>query len=130
MSIHVVAAIIRNKDNQILIARRREGKALAGFFEFPGGKVDEGESHEVALIREIYEEMGLHVVVGLFVKESEYNYAFGTIHLYGYACSIIGEIPEKIYSIDHDQVLWVDMDKLERYRFAPADIPIVAELSG
>ncbi|PKM58214.1 MAG: (deoxy)nucleoside triphosphate pyrophosphohydrolase, partial [Firmicutes bacterium HGW-Firmicutes-3] len=51
MSIHVVAAIIRSKENQILIARRREGKSLAGYFEFPGGKVDEGESHEVALIR-------------------------------------------------------------------------------
>jgi 8-oxo-dGTP diphosphatase len=130
MSIHVVAAIIRNKDNQILIARRREGKALAGYFEFPGGKVDEGESHEVALIREIYEELGLHIEVGSFVKESEYTYAFGTIHLYGYDCSIIGKIPDRINSIDHDQVLWVDTDKLEKYRFAPADIPIVAELSG
>jgi len=130
MSIHVVAAIIRNKDNQILIARRREGKALAGYFEFPGGKVDEGESHEVALSREIYEEMGLHIEVGTFFKESEYTYAFGTIHLYGYDCSIIGEIPDKIDSIDHDEVVWVDTDELMRYRFAPADIPIVAALGG
>jgi 8-oxo-dGTP diphosphatase len=130
MSIHVVAAIIRSKENQILIARRREGKSLAGYFEFPGGKVDEGESHEVALIREIYEELGLHIEVGSFVKESEYNYEFGTIHLHGYDCSIIGEIPDKIESIDHDKVLWVDTDELVRYRFAPADIPIVAALSG
>ncbi len=130
MSIHVVAAIIRNKENQTLIARRREGKALAGYFEFPGGKVDDEESHEEALIREINEELGLHIEVGSFVKESEYNDEFGTIHLHGYDCSIIGEIPDKINSIDHDQVLWVDTDELERYRFAPADIPIVAVLSG
>jgi 8-oxo-dGTP diphosphatase len=130
MSIHVVAAIIRNKDNQILIARRSEGKTLAGYFEFPGGKVDEGESHEVALIREIYEELGLHIEVGTFVKESKYTYEFGTIHLHGYICSIIGEIPDKFYSIDHDEVLWVDTDELEKYRFAPADITIVAALSG
>ncbi|PKM66558.1 MAG: 8-oxo-dGTP diphosphatase MutT [Firmicutes bacterium HGW-Firmicutes-2] len=130
MSIYVVAAIIRNKENQMLIARRREGKSLAGYFEFPGGKVDEGESHEVALIREIYEELGLHIEVGTFIEESEYTYEFGTIHLHGYVCTIIGEIPDKINSIDHDEVLWIDLDETERYRFAPADIPIVAALSG
>lgn len=129
MPIHVVAAIIKHH-NKTLIARRSEDKSLAGYWEFPGGKVDEGESNEAALVREIREELDLVVQVDGYRLTSIHDYEFGIIHLHGYDCHIEGEIPEKIHSTDHDQVLWVERSHLVDYIFAPADVPIIEHLIG
>ncbi|HOZ25570.1 MAG TPA: NUDIX domain-containing protein, partial [Thermomonas sp.] len=62
--IHVVAGVLRNTHGHVLLARRTEGRDLAGLWEFPGGKVEAGESPEVALVRELREELGIEATVG------------------------------------------------------------------
>ena len=76
--INVVAAAIE-KDGKIFCAQRPEGKSLGGYWEFPGGKLEEGESPEEALIREIYEELNSKIEIISFVNEASYDYDFGTV---------------------------------------------------
>ena len=73
--IHVVAAAIE-KDGKIFCAQRPEGKSLGGFWEFPGGKLEAGESPEQALIREIQEELNSEIEIISFVNEASYDYDF------------------------------------------------------
>jgi len=76
--INVVAAAIE-KDGKIFCAQRPEGKSLGGYWEFPGGKLEEGESPEEALIREIHEELNSQIEIISFVNEASYDYDFGTV---------------------------------------------------
>ena len=76
--INVVAAAIE-KDGKIFCAQRPEGKSLGGYWEFPGGKLEEGESPEQALIREINEELNSKIEIISFVNEASYDYDFGTV---------------------------------------------------
>ena len=70
----VSAVALIDKDNRVLLAKRPEGKAMAGLWEFPGGKVEAGETPEAALVRELQEELGIEVRIGEFICESEYQY--------------------------------------------------------
>lgn len=126
MSIHVVAAIIK-RDNEFLITRRASHKSLAGYWEFPGGKVDDGEKPEDALVREIKEELDVEVSVDSYYMRSEYSYDFGTVVLDSYFCQLVHAISD-IASTDHDKVIWCNRDNLQGYDFAPADIPIIKGL--
>lgn len=76
--INVVAAAIE-KDGKIFCAQRPEGKSLGGYWEFPGGKLEEGELPEEALIREIHEELNSQIEIISFVNEASYDYDFGTV---------------------------------------------------
>ena len=76
--INVVAAAIE-KDGKIFCAQRPEGKSLGGYWEFPGGKLEEGESPEEALIREIHEELNSQIEIISFVNEASYDYDLGTV---------------------------------------------------
>lgn len=125
--IHVVAAIIQ-KNEKVLITRRAAHKSLAGYWEFPGGKVDDNEEPKVALAREIQEELGIIVEVREFVESSIHRYDFGTIQLDGYTCKLV-ENKTEISSTDHDLLRWCSIEELENYDFAPADIPIVKKLA-
>jgi 8-oxo-dGTP diphosphatase len=120
----VTAAIIFNK-SKILIARRANNKHLAGFWEFPGGKVEEGESAEECLKREIGEELGINVKVGAFFMENHHHYGEKHILLKAYFCDLISG---NIVLNDHDQIEWVEKANLHKYDFAPADIPFVESL--
>lgn len=123
--IKVVAAIIKNGD-KILIARKREGKPLAGFYEFPGGKVEEGETPEESLVRELIEEMAIKIRVQEYVGKSIYDYGDGkVIELLGYTAEII---EGNIVLSDHDEYIWVKLEEINNYKLAPADIPIVEKL--
>lgn len=125
MSILVTAAII-NRDNQILLARRKPGKHLAGYWEFPGGKIEPGETPEMCLLREIKEELGLAIQVSTFFMENEHHYEDKSILLKAYFCTYLsGEVQLN----DHDQVHWVNKNELMNYRLAPADIAFIAPLN-
>ena len=104
IEIKVVAAILQ-KEDKILIARKKEGKPLAGYFEFPGGKIEKGETPEKSLIRELMEEMNIKIAIKEYVGESIYDYGNGkVISLLGYKSEIIdGEIKLS----DHDRYEWV-----------------------
>jgi 8-oxo-dGTP diphosphatase len=124
--IRVTAAIIFKGDN-ILIAKRSPLKHLAGFWEFPGGKVEEGESEEQCLKREIMEELGIEINVMKFFKENIHEYSDRTILLKAYLCEYING---KLLLKDHDSVEWVEKTQLKDFNFAPADIPFITFLNG
>lgn len=116
--IKVVAAILQ-KEDKILIARKKEGKPLAGYFEFPGGKIEKGETPEESLARELMEEMNIKIDVKEYVGESIYDYGNGkVISLLGYISEIIdGEIKLS----DHDRYEWVTLEEINNYKIAPAE---------
>lgn len=120
----VVAAILI-KDDQILIAQRAPDDPLAGLWEFPGGKVEEGEHPEQSLVREMREEFCIDVEVFDYFASSIFPYEKGTIRLLGYFCRWAGgEIEAQV----HSDYAWVAVSELADYLFAPADRPMVEKL--
>jgi len=120
----VTAAIIIN-NGKVLIAQRAEKQKLAGKWEFPGGKIEFGETPEECLKREIKEELGINTEVNDFFCESIYHYDTGAIKLIAYKAQWIdGEC--KLTA--HSQIKWVNPPELENYDFSPADIYFVKKL--
>lgn len=123
--IKVVAAILK-KEDKILIAKKREGKPLAGLWEFPGGKIEEGETPEESIIRELMEEMNIKVRVNEYVGESIYDYGDGKIiSLKGFTAEII---EGNIKLTDHDEYKWVTLEEIYNYKVAPADISLISKI--
>lgn len=123
-SIRVTAAIIRDSGS-VLIARRRQGTHLAGFWEFPGGKIEPGETPEQSLARELFEELGVQARVGDLVGSNRHRYPRAEIELLAYEVAIEGAVEG---SDSHDGLRWVPTEDLLTYRLAPADVPIAEEL--
>jgi 8-oxo-dGTP diphosphatase len=120
-----VTAAILVKDDKILIARRKPGGKLPDKWEFPGGKVEAGESTQACLTREMQEEFGIDVRIGQFLGESVYHYQHGSIRLLAYLARWRGGD----FSLkDHTDYAWVQSDQLEEFDFAPADLPFVHKL--
>ena len=122
----VIAAILRRGD-AVLLTRRAPGEKVAGFWEFPGGKVDPGETPEVSLARELFEELSLVCAIGLKVAESEYQYAHGAFIIQAYEAVI--ESGTLALSV-HDRAEWVEISDLLSYQLAPADVPIARVLGA
>ena len=120
----VVAAILINND-KVLIAQRANNDPLAGYWEFPGGKIEEGESPEDSLIREMQEEFCIDIEVGEFFGSSLFPYDQGTIRLLTYMCrSTSGEIRSTV----HYDYAWVAINEVDQYTFAHAHRPLVERL--
>lgn len=120
-----VTAAILIKDRKILIAKRKADDRQANKWEFPGGTVEQDETPEACLKREIREEFGINVSVSSFFGESVYHYDHGAIKLLAYRTHWeSGTITLK----DHADYRWVTSEQLTEYDFAPADIPIVEKL--
>lgn len=119
--ITVTAAIIE-KDGLYLAARRRKGLHLAGFWEFPGGKLEQGERPEACLQRELYEELGIQAEICRLIGESVYEYPEKKIRLLGFLTRHTGG---SFFLTDHDEIRWLPPDKLSALQWAPADIPLV-----
>lgn len=120
-----VAAAVIIKDNTCLIARRSPGQNLAGLWEFPGGKMEAGETPQDCLRRELREELAIDVTIGPFIAESRFEYSSGSIHLLAYQAAWIGG--ELTLSV-HDAYAWVSGDQLYDYSYPPADEPILQAL--
>jgi mutator protein MutT len=122
--IKVVAGIIQ-QNNKIMCARRRSGKHLAGYWEFPGGKVNASEPYEAALVRELEEELSITVQVGPHIGQSTYNYGGKSIQLHAYLCP---KYKGAISLDSHDAICWLSLDELITLEWAPADIPLISQL--
>jgi len=113
----IVAAVIR-KNGRFLLGKRPEGGMLAGLWEFPGGKVEPGETHEQALVREVKEETGIEVRVGGRIATVDHAYSHFTIRLHAYACEHVAGKPRKLY---HTELKWVPRSRLKRYALPAAN---------
>jgi 8-oxo-dGTP diphosphatase len=120
-----VTAAILIVDDRILIAKRKKGDHLANKWEFPGGKVEDGETPEECLKREMKEEFEIDVSIGEYLGESIYHYEHGSIKLLAYRTYWEGS---DISLQAHDDLSWASLDQLPSYDFAPADVAFVEKL--
>ena len=124
--IKVVAAAIE-RDGKIFCAQRPEGKSLGGFWEFPGGKLEEGESPEQALIREIKEELNSEIQIISYINEASYDYEFGTVVMKTYHAELISG---NLELLEHQNSTWLAPHELSTINWAPVDRPAVRLLSN
>jgi 8-oxo-dGTP diphosphatase len=122
--IKVVCGIIW-KDDELFIARRKPEKSLAGFWEFPGGKLEDQEAPEPALIRELEEEIGMKVRITNFFGGKVHHYENFSIELIAYHCDFVSA---SFHLTDHDEIAFVKPTELRNYKMAPADLFIVERL--
>jgi 8-oxo-dGTP diphosphatase len=120
----VTAAILIDGD-RVLIAQRGKADHLAGKWEFPGGKIEPGESPEDCLIREMKEEFGIDVAVTGFFAKNVYKYETLTVELLAY---YVSSSCGKFRLNAHAAMEWAPLNRLDRFDFAPADIPFAQKL--
>ena len=120
----VAAAALFDAEGRILLAQRPQGKSMAGLWEFPGGKVETGETPEDALSRELKEELGLDIVPGAFTPVSFASHAYETFHLLMplFVCRKWAGIPT---SQEGQTLRWARPENLREFKMPPADIPLI-----
>ena len=124
-TINVVAAVIM-KDGKVFATQRGYGEFKDGW-EFPGGKVEAGESPEEALRREIREELEVEVNVGDLIDTIEYDYPAFHLSMKCYACTIAGGSP---HLLEHEAARWLSADQLDSVAWLPADITLIPKITG
>lgn len=122
-----VTAAILQIDGKILIARRKKGDALENKWEFPGGKLEPGETPERCLVRELQEEFGIQARVREFFATSSFEYKHIAIELLVY---YVEYISGQFHLNEHQEIQWVRPEELDRYDFSEADIPIARKLQA
>lgn len=125
MDIVVVAAVIEN-DGRFLLTRRQKGVHLEGHWEFPGGKVDRGESHAHALRRELIEELDTDAEVSDLVLQTTHAYPERTVTLYFYRCDLVGT-PRPMLG---QEMKWIARRELTLLPFPPADTELIRMLTA
>lgn len=121
--IEVTAAIIA-REERVLVARRNSGH-LKGKWEFPGGKIEPGETPEQCLERELFEEFTVKTEIAEFFAENTHKYEDKTVRLIAYR---VRHISGEFIVSAHDSIKWVTLSQLHEIDFAPADIPIAKML--
>jgi 8-oxo-dGTP diphosphatase len=123
--VEVVCGVIENGDGCYLACLRPIGKHLGGLWEFPGGKVEPGEFHEAALIRELREELGIEVMVGTALEPVCWKHDHGEIRLRPYLCEITGG---HLQPHEHERICWCALRDFETLEWAPADLPVIDQI--
>ncbi|TSI11807.1 (deoxy)nucleoside triphosphate pyrophosphohydrolase [Lysinibacillus sp. BW-2-10] len=124
--VHVVGAIIENENKEIFCALRGPDMSLANYWEFPGGKIESGETPEKALVREIKEEFNCVIEVDKKVEDTTYEYEEVVVRLETYKATLVQGQP---VALEHAEVRWVPREEIEKLNFASADIPAVKKIS-
>jgi 8-oxo-dGTP diphosphatase len=125
--VEVVCGVIGNSEGAYLACLRPEGKHLGGRWEFPGGKVDPGESAESALVRELREELAVDVEVGRALGPVVWTYGDKTIRLSPFLCRIVAG---DLQALEHEQLLWCLPSDFDKLPWADADLPILREIAA
>ena len=123
----VAACALVDTDNRILLAQRPEGKSLAGLWEFPGGKVEPGETPEETLVRELEQELGIKTKVACLAPLTFASHTYETFHLLMplYVCRRYEGIP---HGREGQAIKWVKSKALRDYPMPPADEPLIPVL--
>lgn len=125
--LEVVCALLFDAEARVLVCQRAAGKAQAGLWEFPGGKVEVGESPQLALQREMLEELGCRCEVHEEATTVLHDYPEFRIRLRPFRCSLAQGSPEP-RALEHADIRWVEPAELESFTLAAADVPIAIEL--
>ena len=127
-ALRLVAAALIVRGGEVLIGQRRLDQPMASQWEFPGGKIEPGESPEEALARELEEELGIHAVIGPKVTHTRHNYRHGgAVDLQFFAVhEFSGEIENRIYN----EVRWARLEDLPAYDFLAADRGLIRDLAA
>jgi 8-oxo-dGTP diphosphatase len=123
----VACAVIQGADGRILAAQRAFDKSLGGKWEFPGGKIEPGETPSVALVRELQEELGILTEVGHALSVVRYDYEEFSIELHPFVVTILSG---EMIAMEHEEIRWITLDEAPAIDWAEADIPIWQELAG
>lgn len=123
----VAAAALVDPDGRVLIAKRPAGKAMAGLWEFPGGKVEPGETPEATLVRELKEELGVDTRASCLAPVAFASHSYEDFHLLMpvFACRIWQGEPR---ALEHEALAWVKPARLRDYPMPPADEPLIGLL--
>ena len=120
----VVACALIDADNRVLLAQRPEGRAMAGLWEFPGGKVEPGETPEAALIRELGEELAITVPRACLAPLTFASHAYDDFHLL-MPLFISRKWEGEVECREHSALAWVRAARLRDYPMPPADLPLI-----
>ena len=123
--IEVVAALVK-RDGRFMICQRPENKSRALLWEFPGGKVEAGETKEAALARECREELAIELEVGKMFADSTFVYPDISVHLSLFEARIVCGEPKLL---EHKDIRWITPEEAHLFEFSPADVPFVEKLT-
>ena len=122
-----MCGVILDDMGRVLLCQRPLEKSQGGLWEFPGGKVDSGETCESALMRELTEELGCKVIVGERLSEVEHNYGDFSVSLVPFICRLAKDSPAP-QALEHIEIKWLKLNELLSNKLVPADVAIVNEL--
>ena len=122
-----VGVLIRESDGALLITSRPEGKPRAGWWEFPGGKIESGERPQEALVREIQEELDAEIEVGGLLETVEWDYPDFHLTMHCFLCSLLSD---SFHLNEHEAAAWLTPEDLHSVRWLPADEGLVYRISG
>jgi 8-oxo-dGTP diphosphatase len=122
-TVEVVAALI--KDNNKILATRKSYGEFKDMWEFPGGKIEKGETRKEALRREIKEELEVDILIDEFLTTVEYDYLEFHLIMHCYICSIM---KGKMHFNDHNAFMWIDETNINELKWLPADILVISKI--
>lgn len=122
--IEVTAAVIQ-QNGKILICQRPANKNCGLLWEFPGGKIEAGETGAQCIVRECQEELGITLKVKSELTDVVYKYPNRTVHLHFFVCDIIEGVPDKK---EHNEIVWIEPAEIPNYEFCPADAKMLAKI--
>ena len=126
-TLEIVAGVIFNDSEKILLAQRNNDKNMAGKWEFPGGKVEADETRQEALKRELQEELDIECKIGEYIGFSVYNYEKFSVDLHLFFADILdGEIK----LIEHENIVWTEIDKIKNYDIPRANLPLIKKIKS